>query len=550
MLPFSGKGLYQYRGRDYRDFSLHGVSFGNQELNVKKVEVEIKSLKSLLQFMREKVYPLHAAATHGRIDSVKKLLSIGELCNEPDDRGFIPIHYAAYSGRIDIVKALLHGNSSINQPDDEGVSPLHFAIYSGHIDLVKVLLKSGAIIDQPDDKGICPLHVAAEHDHISIVKILLSSNAPVNQRSEDGSSALHYASEQGNLDIAIKLLRSGAEVNGRDNSGFTPLMRTTLMMSTPGINDTAFIKLNILAFELVKNNASVTKLDVAILSKFAIINSRISNNAYLELLWERAELHNSKNVEELFNFEVTEFDLDRNPNEYRFSEKNGDNLINGSKGLSSRVKIRKSTLVKYGLNWHHILLDSFYDSDTNQTIAEKIIIEKKHSKLPVWSGIRNLARNFRARYFSTQKNDIISVENVTFLEPLDDRRRFHGVYAELISLLDKDLQSVTWAQLYEDSRTVVDANVEAEIKRDLEIQNDMIAQLAAKGYVEAEGEEEIMENINSEYHSDRYFALDEQSIAPQKRVDAIEFTEDAYKWRDRVYGRFVSFTCTSYSLPH
>lgn len=79
ILPLSEKGLYRYRGRGNRDFSLHGVGFGNQELNVKKVEVEIKSLKSLLQFMREKVYPLHAAATHGRIDSIKKLLSIGEF---------------------------------------------------------------------------------------------------------------------------------------------------------------------------------------------------------------------------------------------------------------------------------------------------------------------------------------------------------------------------------------------------------------------------------------------------------------------------------------
>jgi hypothetical protein len=103
------------------------------------------------------------------------------------------------------------------------------------------------------------------------------------------------------------------------------------------------------------------------------------------------------------------------------------------------------------------------------------------------------------KYFSELR---ISVENVTFLEPLDGRRRFHGVYAELISLLDKGPQSITWAQLYEDSRTVVDANVEAEIKRDLEIQNDMIAQLAARGYVEGEEEEEIMEGIDSEYHSD------------------------------------------------
>lgn len=413
-----------------------------------------------------------------------------------------------------------------------------------------MLLKSGAILNQSDDKGISPLHLAVEHNHIGIVKILLSNNAPVNQRSDDGSSPLHYASEQGNLDIAIKLLRSGAEISGRDNSGFTPLMRATSMMSTPGINDTAFINLNILAFELVKNKASMTKLDVAILSKFAILNSRISNNSYLELLWEGAELYNSKIVEELFDFDVTDFDLVTNPNEYRFSKRNEDYLINGSKGLPPRVKIRRSVVERSDWNWHHLLLDSFYDSNTNQTIAEKFINVKKNRNLPVWSGIRNLARSFRVRYFSKLQNSSISVESATFVEPLDSRRRFHGVYAELISLLDKDLQSVTWAQLYENSRTVVDANVEAEIKRDLDIQNDMIAQLAARGFVEGEEDVENMEDIDSEYHSDRYFTLDEQSIAPQKRVDAIEFTEDAYKWRDRACGRYESFTCASYSLPY
>jgi hypothetical protein len=98
-------------------------------------------------------------------------------------------------------------------------------------------------------------------------------------------------------------------------------MRATSMMTTAGINDTTFLKLNVVAFELVKNKASMTKLDVAVLSKFAMPNSGISNNIYLELLWESAHLYNNEKIEELLNFEITDFDLFRNPCEHHFSEK-------------------------------------------------------------------------------------------------------------------------------------------------------------------------------------------------------------------------------------
>jgi hypothetical protein len=57
-----------------------------------------------------------------------------------------------------------------------------------------------------------------------------------------------------------------------------------------------------MAFELIKNKAFIMKMDVAIISKFAIENARESNNRYLEILWGSAELRNSKKVEEFAAF--------------------------------------------------------------------------------------------------------------------------------------------------------------------------------------------------------------------------------------------------------
>jgi hypothetical protein len=67
-------------------------------------------------------------------------------------------------------------------------------------------------------------------------------------------------------EIAITLLRSGADVSRRDNSGLTPLMRATSMMITADITDTTFLNLNVVAFELVKNKAFMTKVDVAMVT--------------------------------------------------------------------------------------------------------------------------------------------------------------------------------------------------------------------------------------------------------------------------------------------
>jgi ankyrin repeat protein len=176
-----------------------------------------------------------------------------------------------------------------------------------------MLLSRNASVDQRGDMGISPLHIAAQCGHIDTVTALLKNNASASLIDDNGRFTLHrcISSNCSSINIVRKLLLGGAEVNRKDDFGHTPLTWVTRLINSKDnddVSDTSLINLNILAFELIQNNASMTKLDVAVLSKFAIQNSRMLDNSYLETLWGSPELRNRRNIKELRNFDVTNAD--------------------------------------------------------------------------------------------------------------------------------------------------------------------------------------------------------------------------------------------------
>jgi hypothetical protein len=459
-----------------------------------------------------------------------ELLSISGSVNQLDYNGKCPLEYAVKKGRIDIVMALLRIDASVTQLS----GPLHLAVFDDRIDIVVALLKNGALVNRSDIEGHFPLCIASELGHLDVVDALLSNGASINQPGIDGVCPLQRAAMCGYLDVVERLLKNGAEVNRRDKYGLSPLMTVTSLIKVGG-NAFEVARLHIIAFELVKNKASMTKLDVAILSKCAVYAASRGifwDNSFLQILWESAELRNSKNIEELRNFNVTDLDM-KNSHRDDFSAKDEKDLDNKFKGLSSKVKMRyNSELAGSDWNWHHIVLNCSYDSNTNQAMTALFVDEKNEkndNKLPVWSRILN--------GFSKLTGNFTDVQNVTNQETLEDQQRFQYVYAELISQLDKDLQSESWARMYQQSVTVVDDNDEAE--KDLMIQSAMIARLTAKGSVQGEDEEEIMEDRDLEVDYDRYVTMEEQIITPQSRVETVEFTLDTLKWRNRADERFI-----------
>lgn len=153
----------------------------------------------------------------------------------------------------------------------------------------------------------------------------------------------------------------------------------------------------------------------------------------------------------------------------------------------------------------------------------------------------SLDRVENVKYQNSLKNQYLTLSEDSLQEPFQDQLPFQRVYAELISLLDnQELYSVSWARMYQESNLVV--NVDDEADRDLMIQSAMIAQLTAKGSIQiGEEHDDFIEDWDSEIDHDRYVTLEEQIIAPQRRVDTMEFTLETLKWRDRADTRFIFF---------
>lgn len=86
---------------------------------------------------------LHVAATHGKLEIVKRLIDLGADINR---RGGVfgggAINVAASEGHIDIVRCLLSSGAEIDVSEPER-NPLFAAIRGGHIDIVKLLIEHG-----------------------------------------------------------------------------------------------------------------------------------------------------------------------------------------------------------------------------------------------------------------------------------------------------------------------------------------------------------------------------------------------------------------------
>jgi hypothetical protein len=297
----------------------------------------------------------------------------------------------------------------------------------------------------------------------------------------------------------------------------------------------------------------------------------------LEILWGSAELRNSKKIEGLRKLQFAIGDIDhynndnKYHNQYDFYEDDKENLGEDKfKGLSSKVELRRNMssnfvgdrhwnwhqdLLDSYYGWHQVLLDFSYDCDTNQLMTAVFDNERIDNELPAGSSILNGSEvsfetvenelcqdSLENQHLTFSEDSLDSAGDITNQESFQDQLPFQRVYAELISLLDKtELYSVSWARMYQDSNLVV--NVDDEADRDLMIQSAMIAQLTANGSTQGGGEEQddLIEDWDSEIDHDRYVTLEEQIIAPQRRVDTMEFTLETIKWRDRADTRFIFF---------
>lgn len=111
--------------------------------NVEKVMELLGTYNELLNLMTPFGTWLHVAASHGRIEIVKYLISAGlDPCIKGGTFNAGAINRAASEGHIEIVKYLIECGAEldVSEPDR---NPLFAAIYGGHKDIVEILINAG-----------------------------------------------------------------------------------------------------------------------------------------------------------------------------------------------------------------------------------------------------------------------------------------------------------------------------------------------------------------------------------------------------------------------
>jgi ankyrin repeat protein len=130
--------------------------------------------------------PLHAAAKHGHLDCLRRLLS-----NEADPRletasGQTALHIAAQNGQREIAELLARACvAAVNHPAADGTTPLAVASGAGHAPCCDLLLRCRANPNIPDNRGVTPIAAALKKGraaHAAVVAALLDAGCTYTQQ--------------------------------------------------------------------------------------------------------------------------------------------------------------------------------------------------------------------------------------------------------------------------------------------------------------------------------------------------------------------------------
>lgn len=158
----------------------------NQE-NTKKnaqTEIDIKASEDKISDQSELIKQLMEAAKGDDVTTVEHLIKEEKVgVDSFDHRGHTALHYASEYGKIDVVKKLLTLNADINIPEKiTNMSPLRLAINYNQYLVVKELLlhDSSCYLESHENGSITPLATAAFNmefdENWEMVRLLLQTH--------------------------------------------------------------------------------------------------------------------------------------------------------------------------------------------------------------------------------------------------------------------------------------------------------------------------------------------------------------------------------------
>ncbi|KAL2679330.1 hypothetical protein Neosp_010103 [[Neocosmospora] mangrovei] len=198
----------------YRETPLHLAVTARQEETVKL----LLSLKpdSRRISNRNGETALDYAARKGFNDLIDLLFE--DQDTKKYDRKNTPLHFAAEHDHIDTVKLLVDKGASVTSVNKYDQTPLDLAIKYGREKIVQFLL-GHPDVRLKDRRGNTLLHVAAREGHIEIFRQILDikkEEIDVNSTNQDEDTPLHLAADKGRGDMVDFLI-------GLNNDGYEPL---------------------------------------------------------------------------------------------------------------------------------------------------------------------------------------------------------------------------------------------------------------------------------------------------------------------------------------
>ena len=154
---------------------------------------------------------LLAAASHGDVSEVQRLINEGADVQLGDNAGWPPIIWAAREGHNEVVKLLLeHGaNPNVVETGNSNMTPLHWAATSDNVDCVRMLLENGADVNRSTTYGYTALMMAANSASPQLVQLLLDYKPDLDLRNNEGQTALAFVKVSRDRPSHLDLAGSG-----------------------------------------------------------------------------------------------------------------------------------------------------------------------------------------------------------------------------------------------------------------------------------------------------------------------------------------------------
>ncbi|XP_068126896.1 ankyrin repeat and SOCS box protein 11 isoform X2 [Hyperolius riggenbachi] len=156
--------------------------------------------------------PLHEAAFHGRLLSLKTLIAQGFNVNILTIDRVSPLHEACLGGHVSCAKVLLENGARVNVVTVDGITPLYNACRSGSIACVSMLLDFGAHPELETQLAF-PLHEAVIKGHRECAEMLIAYGADVDKEILNQGTPLYLACTHQKPECVRKLLELGANVS-------------------------------------------------------------------------------------------------------------------------------------------------------------------------------------------------------------------------------------------------------------------------------------------------------------------------------------------------